>query len=974
MRMRVLALAVLLSRVALSGESAVDFKVLLNEAGVKGGLCVAVGLDAAGAKALVNESRLFVQLVAPDDQTALDWMRVLDGGRERSEISVVSHGVNPLPYARDVANLLLVRGEANCPSAAEVRRVLTPGGAVVAIGAPAAFAADAAKLGLAQANSSVATVFRKAPLPAAEDWGTMAGGPELGNSLPDSTLEPTLTLRWRADPRWQARDYHDDLFACGSGTLLYRQIAVAPATVDQFVPHLIARDAYNGRELWRHVGQPVRRPLYGFNVQPLLAVGEGRVCVELDGKMTCLDAATGQVLFVPQLAKPARTVRIYGPYLVFGGDNSLSVHALADGRALWTKPMAIRTSAAIKGETIFRLAGKAISACRLDTGEDLWSYDTGGDAHPDVECRTGPFCTQSAVHYVKGGKEKTFVFALGPKTGKPLWNAEADNPRTVYPEVKDMEPSLGLIAFNDEVWFKFKKNARPKPGYTAVMTCFDAATGKEKRRNFTMDNETTHCWGNKGAGRFLLYGRNQFVDRQDQSVAVNSLVRSICAIGHIPAERQLFYLPHNCRCGTLIRGVLAMGAPEAAYDFSDQAAPVPVRMNGAHRPQADAPADWPMFRGNAPRSSSVKTDIGSELAKKWETPVGGPGLSQAVSAYGMVFVSDAEGQRVVALDAGNGAIQWAFPTGSRVSYPPALHQGLCLFGTAAGWVWALDARTGAPVWKLRAAPAECYLGSRDRFESRWPVVGDVLVQGGVGYVSAGRAGLIDGGVQVVAFDPATGQTAWRQAFTNAVSADLLVGTPAGDGFLMNARRIDPAARTIAKTSVEMPGCLNLVLYSIGGIGTYTALDDYLSSHERNHVSQRRELLGDRRIAGLNVAFNEKVSVATARVPKKDVKEALAPEHRLLAADVPKKIKWDHPTGGFRVDGLAVGPEKIYWVGGSPTDDLKGESTLQVWSVADGTCLKSLAFAERAIPDGLSIAGGRLFIVTRSGKVMAFEGK
>jgi hypothetical protein len=328
----------------------------------------------------------------------------------------------------------------------------------------------------------------------------------------------------------------------------------------------------------------------------------------------------------------------------------------------------------------------------------------------------------------------------------------------------------------------------------------------------------------------------------------------------------------------------------------------------------------------------------------------------------------------VALDAGSGAVKWAFPAGSRVSYPPALHKGLCLFGTAAGWVWAVDATSGAPVWKLRAAPEECYMGSLDRFESRWPVVGDVLVQNGVGYVSAGRAGTIDGGVQVVAFDPLTGQVAWNKAFTNAVSADLLVGTPAGDGFLMNARRVDPAARTLAKQPAELPGCLNLVLYSIGGLGSYTALDDYLSSHERNQISQRREMLGDRRIAAINVAFSEKLSVGTMLVPRKDAKELLAPEHRLVAADVPKKTKWDQPAAGMRVDGLVVGPEMIYWVGGSPTDDPKVESVLQVWSAADGKSLKSLPIGERAIPDGLSMAGGRLFVVTRSGKVMGFEGK
>lgn len=966
--------AVLFSITTWAVEPAADIQAILSDTGVKGGLCLAIGLDVAGAQALARDSRLVVQMVASDDQTALDWLRALDAGKERLQVSAVSHNVNPLPYARDVANLIVVHGEARCPPAAEINRVLTPGGVAAIIGAPAAFAAEAGKLGLTKVDSTTALIFRKPPLPAAEDWGSMAGGPELGNSLPDSTIAPTMTLRWRAGPRWQARDYHYDALACGSGVLVYRQIAVVPGAVDQFQQVLIARDAYNGCELWRHVGQPVRRPMYGFNIQPLLAVGEGRICVALDGKMTCLDASTGKTLFTPEPDRPARNVRIHRKYLIFGCEALISVHALADGRLIWSKPMNSKTTAGIRDDQIFLPSGKKIVACRLDTGAEAWSFDTATDEHPEIEYRSGTFCTAAAVHYTKGNKEKTFVFGLDQKTGRKLWCAEGDNPKTLYPTFADMESSLGLIAFSDEIWLKFKKKAQPPPGYTAVMTCMDAATGAIKQKNFTMNNDSTHCWSTKGAGDYLLYSRNMFLNRKTMQVTVNGLVRSICGMGHIPAERQLFSLPHNCRCGTLIRGIVAMGATEKEYDFEKQA-PVPVlrELGGKYNPQPDTPADWPLFRGTPQRSSSCLAAIGKDLKKKWETQVGGNGLSQAVSAYGMVFLADRERPRVIALDAGTGAVQWTFPTGASVSVPPVLHKGICLFGTVDGWVWAVDAKSGAPLWKLRAAPEENYIGGQDRFESRWPVVGDVLIQNGVGYVSAGRAGTIDGGVQVLAFDPITGKVAWNKACREVVSADLLVGLAAGDSFAMNAKTFNLTTRTLSDRSSEPPGSLNLVLYSIGGLGTYTTLDDYLASTERNQISARREMLGDRRIAGINVAFSDKLSLATVLMPRTNATELLAPAHRLVAADAPKKTKWGLPADGMRVDGMVVTPEMIYWVGGSPSDDPKVEPVLQIWSAADGKTLNALAIADRSIPEGLSIANRKLFIVTRNGKVLGYDG-
>ena len=87
------------------------------------------------------------------------------------------------------------------------------------------------------------------------------------------------------------------------------------------------------------------------------------------------------------------------------------------------------------------------------------------------------------------------------------------------------------------------------------------------------------------------------------------------------------------------------------------------------------PDDWPMFRGNVAGGNATKSRLGTQWVKAWETSVGQrgkpfglmtsqrTGLTQAVSAYGLVVVSDIDGQRVVALDAAgrgrsSGFITW----------------------------------------------------------------------------------------------------------------------------------------------------------------------------------------------------------------------------------------------------------------------------------------------------------------------------
>ncbi|MCA9266992.1 MAG: PQQ-binding-like beta-propeller repeat protein, partial [Planctomycetales bacterium] len=139
--------------------------------------------------------------------------------------------------------------------------------------------------------------------------------------------------------------------------------------------------------------------------------------------------------------------------------------------------------------------------------------------------------------------------------------------------------------------------------------------------------------------------------------------------------------------------------------------------------------------------------------------VKGP-LSAPTIANGVAYVTRPDAHELIAVDTSTGKPRWRFTANGRVDTPPAIHRGLCLFGSAAGWVYALRADTGEVVWRLRAAPDEQRIVAYGQVESPWPVPGAVLVMDDVAYFAAGRQPLADGGILVFAVNPLTGERLW----------------------------------------------------------------------------------------------------------------------------------------------------------------------------------------------------------------------
>ena len=469
-----------------------------------------------------------------------------------------------------------------------------------------------------------------------------------------------------------------------------------------------------------------------------------------------------------------------------------------------------------------------------------------------------------------------------------------------------------------------------------VATRLDLATGKVEFEDKTLKDAGDYhgCFPELYLGDYIAY-YDLWVNKKTLETTRLGMPHPACFFGMSTAYGLVYNFPSR-KSGP----ISAVGPADAAAEGGAGSATL-RKLGSAGSSQETRPEDWPMFRGSAAGGNATQAKLGKDLAKAWEAQVGAgggnfgvmssqrTGLTQAVVAYGLAVVSDLDGQRIVALDAATGKEKWVFPVGSRVDYPPTLYRGLCLFAARDGWVYCLDAATGRPVYKLPAAPRERYIGGREKLESRWPLASDVLVAGGVAYVSGGAGGGL-------AFKPETGE-------------------------VVEAK--DPGLIALGRKPV--PGGRDLQL-------SYDMLlkgNSIPRTNEDNAGGFGRGKFGTKLDARV-LAFDDTLTVAYQFHP---AGEGWANKGKLMLmaiANDPKKPVWASEPIELVVDDMVLTPQQVYCVG--HYQRVKKAPELWVLSREDGKVLNTIPVDGFPAFLGTSAAGKRLFIATREGKLLCLE--
>jgi len=760
---------------------------ILRATGVRGGLIVHVGCgDGKLTAALRAGDGCLVHGLDTDAKTVAAARAHIQSRGLYGPVSVDTFDGRNLPYADNLVRLVVADDLGQVPMA-EVLRVLAPSG-------------------VAQVGGKTTVKPRPTNI---DEWTHFLHDATNNAVAHDTVVGPPRRMQWVANPPY-ARSHEIDssmsaLVSTGERIFYIYDEGLIGIT-DQRLPaqwSLIARDAFSGVLLWK---QPM--PLWGWRewkkstlegkdwtklsgqrgrfpsslARRLVAVGD-RVYVTLAyaAPLSILDAATGKVIrtckgtegtdeilcsdgvvvVCIRNIQGSQTQRRTGkapPARLMGLD-------AATGKVLWTE-----TSDKVQGGTMAAAGGSLVYVnsknliCRnIKTGRGRWHTSRKGG---------GTLVARADVVLMRSGN--TFE-AFAMKDGKRLWKKSLTGASgAIRADLLVADGLLwqgvttpGLIKDASKYWDQpFKKPRHPQTGVTMVGV--DPRTG-EQRKTIEITNLITpghhfRCYRSKATDRFILWPKRaiEFIDLKGDAHMRNDWVRGICRYGVMPCNGLLYVPPNQCFCytGVDVPGFKSL-APAPSTPAEEDNAPRLEKgaAYGAIRNPQSSILDsdgWTTFRGDARRSGAAATKVPTKVVHIWQTELGGK-ITQPVVAGGRLYVASVDTHTVHALDAGSGRKVWSYTAGGRVDSPPTIHGGLALFGSADGWVYCVRADDGTLAWRYRAAPQRRRIVAFGQVESAWPVHGSVLVKGGIAYASAGRSSYLDGGIRVVALDPATGK-------------------------------------------------------------------------------------------------------------------------------------------------------------------------------------------------------------------------
>jgi len=709
-----------------------------------------------------------------------------------------------LPYADNMVNLLVAE-DLGAVSMDEVMRVLVP-------------------RGVAYVRKRDGWTTTVKPWPAdIDEWTHWLHGADGNAVAQDDRAGPPRRFKWIAAPLWSRS--HDSVpsvtaFVSARGRL-FTMVDEAPASMDGSAPDkwfLVARDAFNGLELWRRPipewGWQTWSPQYTvrFTIpthmpRRLVAVGD-RVYATLgfNAPLTELDAATGEVLRTFAGTKFTDEILCVDGLLIVAinkgaqkpgsrkGESPAPVRKCVaaidtrSGKMRWktgdyvglrSKTGAMERishlSMAAGDGAVFFVDGDRIVSLNLADGSERWRI-----ARPDVpehkmryDIRitdmTTLVCGKGTVFFAQLDPDRTIdwreirgkVHAFSAETGKELWSRPCSSWGWAHP--------ADVFLLRDLVWVT---------GYQDDLVLgMDPATGEVKRKvsNRKAFNNGHHhrCYRNKATSRFMVtsFRGLEFIDWESTRTDRNHWVRGTCRLGAMPANGMIYATPHPCDCyiSSKLNGFLAL---EPAATTEPVAVIAALEKGPAYgsNPQSEIrnpkSSNWPTYRHDTNRSGATVAKIPESLKTAWQVDLGGA-MTSPVVADGRVIVACKTSRDVVCLDAADGREQWRHMPSGRLDTPPTICNGRVVFGCSDGYVTCLRATDGALMWRFRAAPRERLVGAFGALESAWPVHGSVLVVDDTVYCTAGRSSFLDGGIYAYALKLDTGEVVARERVSSA---------------------------------------------------------------------------------------------------------------------------------------------------------------------------------------------------------------
>ena len=237
---------------------------------------------------------------------------------------------------------------------------------------------------------------------------------------------------------------------------------------------------------------------------------------------------------------------------------------------------------------------------------------------------------------------------------------------------------------------------------------------------------------------------------------------------------------------------------------------------------------------------------GTARKQAWEDP-----LNADVMAYDRILepiiLGDQllfgcnDSDKVVSYDLKSGKLNWSYFADGPVRLPLASTDGVVYFSSDDGFLFALDAMTGALKWRFCGAPLEHLAIGNRRLISAWPARGGPVIYGNQVYFAASIWPFM--GTFIYALDKRTGEVIWLNDETGSQyikqphSAPAFAGVgPQGALLATKDTLIVPGGRSVPAVFDRHTGKQRYFELAAGGKGTggsfITASDDYFYVHTR----------------------------------------------------------------------------------------------------------------------------------------------
>ena len=822
-------LALLSGFLVISGEAAQNELGRLREkVSLQRGVCVVLGdPDGELALALAKNSELLVYIQVTSFQDA-DRLRqkMAAAGFGTARIQVDQGATDTLNLAGNVADVVIANEKSQVHDEQELLRVLRPGGRML--------------LGDRE---------RVKPKPTGmDDWAHPMHGPDNNPLSRDRLARAPYLTQFLANPRYGPAP-QSTVAAAGRVFKAFGHVAWH-AREEPYLNTLVAFNGFNGTILWKRPlpeGLMVHRNTM-IATEDTLFLGDHQSCKLIDTrtgnlkseiipplgvaggtfwKWMALEQGTLYAL-VGEAEKRDNTLRwkreAHGwPWTGISKGFNQPDHAWGFGHNLlaidpetqavrWhhreEEPMDGRAMSMKNGRIYAFRFGAYLTCLDAETGRVLWRktqenapefFATLGEYQNRQSWRTNwrtavyLTCGEDALYFA--GTQLGKLLAVSVEDGRILWQHPYDN--------------FQLILQEDALY------AISGPWGNNVSRKFDPLTGEVLAELPTGRRACTRIVATEDSLLYRAMGGSVRFDLADDVARWVSPMRPSCHDGVTVANGLLYWWPYACDCQLTLNGLTCLGSA-GDFDFTSDKKAADRLQQGETTISPDEvetphPADWPTFRANNGRNCVTEATLPHTAQTLWQSkpsPLADVRPTAPVAVGNRIVLADSEGM-VRALDAKTGAEIWRATTGGAIRIAPTIWQERVLVGSADGWLYSYALGDGRLLWRLRLAPKERKMPVYGKLISTWPAASGVLVEDDTAYVAAGLVNY--DGTYVYAIDPATGTQRWCNSTSGHLDPQARTGVSVQGHLLLHQDRLYLAGGNAVSPAVYRAGdgtCLN----------------------------------------------------------------------------------------------------------------------------------------------------------------------